>query len=730
MTDMSRRKKPARARQKKAYARTPRASSPQNQLRAKTRWFQAPVGLLHKIEGLSDRRLVAAVFVFAVVVRLVYLGQLNDAPFFDHPVGDSKIYHERALGIAAGDIIGKEAYFHSSPFYPYFIGLVYKVFGVNFTILRLLQFLIGSLNCVLIYLLTKRICAPRKGPALLAGLAAAFYGTLVFFDGDLLMIPLVLLFVLVSVWLLTILPDSAGGPRLLRRRGATTAAALVSGVALGLAGLGKPNVLLFAPFAVAWILTGFSRSFYRKRWRAGALFVFGCVLAVFPITLRNYAVSHDFVLVSSNAGVNFYIGNNDLAEGIYFLPPDSGLDNARLYLSSRAAAEEATGKSNLKPSAVSAYWTGRALDFFERRPGDAAALLLRKFRLFWNHYEIPNHHNKYFIARTYAPFLGALPVGYGLIAPLAAIGLFLLLLNRPVAPPVRLYIGFAAVYMLSLIPFFITARYRLPVVPFLVVFASMGVWRLAAALRGRRWRFVFSALAVGAAVAVFVWWPMVDYDFGFNHTVIGTVYSDLATEQPENAVDHVQKAIVEFKTALELRPLSVDANYNLGVTYQRIGYFSGAVAALEAAVALQPTHVYAGKALAEARASLADSGDKIEASALPLTPFEAAVALTRSGNTFQAAEMYERVLRRDPHHPGAHSQLGAISFDRGDFEAAIGRFKKGLRYNPNHFVLNNNIAGAYYKVGDNAGARRHWERCLETDPGNESVLRQLRMLGG
>jgi tetratricopeptide (TPR) repeat protein len=95
----------------------------------------------------------------------------------------------------------------------------------------------------------------------------------------------------------------------------------------------------------------------------------------------------------------------------------------------------------------------------------------------------------------------------------------------------------------------------------------------------------------------------------------------------------------------------------------------------------------------------------------------------------EATAMYEQTLRNDPHHPGAYSQLGAIHFDRGDFETAIKYFKKGLRYQPDHFVLNNNIAGAYYKIGNTGKARQHWERCLEIDPQNESVLRQLRLIG-
>ncbi len=715
---MSRRKKAAVARKNKEKAGRASKGGPPRKVVGKP-----------SLDAVPEWFLVAIVFAVALAVRLVYLGQLNDTPFFDHPVGDSRIYHERALDIAAGDLVGKEAYFHSSPFYPYFMALVYKVFGVNFTFLRIIQFLIGSANCVVIYLLTRKISPRRRGPALAAGLAAAWYGTLVFFDGDLLMITLVLFFTSVSVLLTASLIAPEGPPGTSSRPWGKPAAAVVAGLLLGFAGLGKPNVLLFAPFGVLWILTGFTRRWVWARRREVVLYTLGCVLAVSPITLRNYLVSKDFVLVSSNAGVNFFIGNNALADGIFMLPADSGLENTRLYLSSRDAAEAATGRTGLKPSQVSAYWTSRAFDYMKQRPRDAAALWARKFHLFWNHYEIPNHHNKYFITRAYAPVLNRFAVGYGFVAPLAITGLLLVFLSGPVAPVTRLYVGFILVYMGSLIPFFITARYRLPVVPFLVVFAATGLWALVDCFRRKRWVHAATAVGVGAAAAAFAWWPMVSYDFGFNHTVIGTVYSDKATEQPDRAVEHVKRAILEYKTALELRPLSVDAHYNLGITYQRIGYYSGAVRELETAVALKPNHAYAAKALGEVRAELERTGDKIVEAALPRTTFELASDHANSGRISEAAALYERVLEQDPHHVGAYSQLGTIRFDRGEYEAAIGWFKKGLRYQPDHFVLNNNIAGAYFKAGDLAAARRHWERCLELDPDNESVKRQLRLVG-
>jgi len=684
-------------------------------------------------EQVPEIVLVIVVFVVALAARLIYLSEFNDAPFFHHPVGDSQIYHLRALGIAGGDLIGREAYFHSSPFYPYFLALIYKVFGVHFTVVRIIQFVIGSATCVLIYQLTRRVAPDSKGAPLVAGIAAALYGTLAFFDGDLLMISLVLLFVCGAVLVLSTLDRPAadeGGPESSRRYAAWKEAliALAAGVLLGLAGLGKPNVLVFAPFALVWILTGFGRRFELRRLAAALTFIVGCVAAVAPITARNYAVSNDFVLVSSNAGVNLYIGNNESADGIFMLPPDSGLDNTRLYLSSREAAEAATGTDNMRPSEVSAYWTSRALDYFRAHRGDALALTWRKFRLFWNQYEIPNHHNKQFITINYATSLAALFVGFKLVAPLAVMGIVLLFVTRPITSIARLYLGFVSVYMISLIPFFITARYRLPVVPFLIVFAAFGAFKMAQVVQKKKWRQAGIAAGAGVVAAIFVTLPMVNYDFGFNHTVVGSVYSDLATEEPNQAVEYIEKAIVEYKTALELRPLSVDAHYNLGVTYQRVGYYSGAVKELESAVRLQPTHAYASQALEEARLALEETGDRVDASAIPHTNFERGLDYTKRKQNDQALLMYLQVLKKDPHHAGAWSQVGAVYFDSGNYGQAIQKFKKGLKYKPNHFVLNNNIAGAYYKQGNTKRARRHWEKCLEVDPENESVLRQLRML--
>ena len=62
------------------------------------------------------------------------------------------------------------------------------------------------------------------------------------------------------------------------------------------------SVLLFVPVALLWA---------RRQARApvGAL-ILGFALVIAPVTLRNRVVGGEWVPISYNAGINFYLGNN------------------------------------------------------------------------------------------------------------------------------------------------------------------------------------------------------------------------------------------------------------------------------------------------------------------------------------------------------------------------------------------------------------------------------------
>src|SRR5436309_556610 len=68
------------------------------------------------------------IFVVAILVRLIHLWQIRDAPFFSILMGDARVYDQWALEIARGDWIGQTV-FYQAPLYPYFLGTLYAIAG-------------------------------------------------------------------------------------------------------------------------------------------------------------------------------------------------------------------------------------------------------------------------------------------------------------------------------------------------------------------------------------------------------------------------------------------------------------------------------------------------------------------------------------------------------------------------------------------------------------------------
>src|SRR5215204_4285802 len=119
------------------------------------------------------------IFGIAFAVRLIHIWQLKGSPFFDTLLGDANGYDLWAQRLAAGDWIGSDV-FYQAPLYPYFLGVVYAVFGRDLLAVRIIQAAIGSASCVLLGLACARLFSKRVG--LIAGLVLALWAPAIFFD--------------------------------------------------------------------------------------------------------------------------------------------------------------------------------------------------------------------------------------------------------------------------------------------------------------------------------------------------------------------------------------------------------------------------------------------------------------------------------------------------------------------------------------------------------------------
>ena len=471
-----------------------------------------------------DVRALGLVVVAAFAARLVHLTELSRLPLFDRPTVDAALYLDAARTWAQG---GLPPVFFKPPLYPALLAALWHFCGDQFLLLRLLGAVAGTATCGLVWWIARRWFGPRI--ALVAGLLYALHRTAVYFEGELLELGVATLLHVGSLALLL----RAGSP------GAGRRSAVVAGLGLGIASLARPTLLVFAIAALVWL----------GRRRALPLLA-GIALGVAPVTLHNAVRGHDFVLVASNFGLNYYLGNNPRADGRSAAADDLPANPGAAERAARTLAETARGRP-LRPSEVSAYWFRRGLAFDAAEPLQAAGLALRKLFFAWNAAEISDNDDLDGLAR-HLHWLGHLPVGTWLLAPLGLAGLIL--------APRRRAVGLGKLYVFShvasLLPFFVVARFRLPWMPVLAIFAAWTIVELLERLRHTH----AGRLQVAAVVAI----------------------AGLACSVPAFGVR---------------APIDFDFEYKLAYAYQQEGQIDTAIATYRAAVERNPNHALALNAL-------------------------------------------------------------------------------------------------------------------------------------
>lgn len=405
------------------------------------------------------------VFALAFALRLVHVLAMRQSPYFDHPIVDAFTFHQAAQSIASGDG-HPDRIFWQPPGYPYFLGLIYwSTGGVNFLVPRLVQAALGAFAATL----TAWIGARHFGRAvgLAAGLAVALYGTLIYFDGELLGVSLTVALQLGAVGL-ALLARGAERPRLLW---------IAAGAVGGLASLVTATSLIFiGTFAV------FAR-------RLAPWCLLGAMLAVAPATIRNLVKGGELIPISWNGGVNLYIGNNSRYNEVVAVRPD---------IQWKDLTAEPVRHGIWSKGGASSYFVRKVTEWARRDPLAFLRLQLRKFGLLLGGDEIFRNQAIY-PARSYSPVLWALlwkapgiAFPFGVLVPLSLVGLTV---ARKRAPLLAWIVVVCAV---ANVAFFITARYRVPLVPYLAIFAAQGVrWFLMEAKRPAR------AIAAAGVVGVF-----------------------------------------------------------------------------------------------------------------------------------------------------------------------------------------------------------------------------------
>ncbi len=503
---------------------------------------------------------VLLVCLLAVGTRAVFLWDVRVDPTYHYLVHDEGVNDKIARAILAGDM--PSVSYYKAPLYMYGLAGVYRVFGAEPMRARWVQIFVDSLCPVLILLITRRLFGSL--PALLAGVATAVYWCFVFYSVELVDTSLACVFYLLLAWLMVSLPEA---------RWYTWA---LCGAALGLGAVTRPNVLAFAPVlamtvvAVGWWRgrrqpagtppPGVLRTLGKPVLHAAAL-TLGCCATILPVTLHNYVVAGDRTLIGTYGGLNFYVANSPWSDGKHGplivgegVPDISAMDRDNIwsrldlnYNIARTYAQKQLGRT-LTMGEVDAYFYDLTKGHIRRHPHKFLADSVKRCCWFFNSYEFPNVKDLYRLCGVSAILNGLSWFHYGVLCPVAVLGVFLAVLARPRADGMVYYVAMLASLFLPGLFFVMNSRYRLPTVYLLVPMAAYGVVRFVRLWREpSRWPTRLGSCAVLLGAGLLGNLDLFDYAADTHHTELRMTYAQ-ACERTER-YDLLGEATRRFEDA-------------------------------------------------------------------------------------------------------------------------------------------------------------------------------------
>ncbi len=658
-------------------------------------------------EGARQFLIVTAV---AFALRAVHIWFMRVNPLFDHPIMDAGVHDVWARGILDGTWPGPEPFFRA-PLYPYLLAGLYAVFDAARLPVQLVHGLISALGAGLAALCATRLWSRAAGWC--AGLLLALLWTSIWYAGELLLVTVPVTLNLLWLWLL-VRGDGEIRPRTL---------ALV-GLALGLSAIARPNVLIVLP-AVAWFLWR-----ERRPRRSGWLMLAaGLALPILPVTVSNLVRGGDTVLIASQGGVNFYIGNNAQSDGRTAIVPGTrptwqgGFDDAV------AKAERAEGRA-LKPSEVDRHYLKRGLTFWLERPGEALRLYGRKLYMLLGAGERSN--NKFIYPwREWSPLL-QLPVlaGWPLLLALAVLGWS----RRDGGPGARrLLLGTVAAYALSILLFFVNARFRLPVAAILAMPAGAGLAALIATVRGRGWRLGLVGPAVAAVLLAVSLSDLRGFDERrtelnpFYPFTLGNAWA--AAGEPTQAIAAYRRALsIQSRTHnLQFDLIRDNLHRSLVDLLTSEGRVEDATQAAGRWVQAAPNHIearmrYGDLLLATGRVDEAAVQFDIVLRTTPEDPqaqLGSAWVLLRQGDTGAALRRFRNLERIDAGNVQAGFGAGLCLMSMERYEEAEAAFQGVLQRDPGYWQAWGNLADIYQRTGRTDLARRAYREVLRVNPGDQ-----------
>ncbi len=636
-----------------------------------------------------SRYFLYGALVLAVLLRVEYSRELILSPFGQHLMLDAEWYDQAARAVRDGVPLDDGRAYFRPPAYPYFLAALYAVADGSLWLVRTVQWILGVAHVALVWFIARRTHEDPRVASVAAFLAAT-YGMFVYFEGEIL-----------TTALGVVLSTAAVALLLEGDRRPSWVLTFCGGLVIGLASITHGTALALAPAAALWTLFG-----GKRRILSTVALTVGVLLPVGGVTARNFVASGDLVLVASQGGINFYVGNNPDSDGKSALAPGfaeagqvlrsgdeyrDGVEVAAETLAERDAGRE------LSQAEINRHWYGEAFEWMRDQPKDALVHGVRKVVFFWSGHEISNNRDLRDQARRFTPILRVFLAQWALLVPFGLMGLALTARRRPA----RLLVSCLAFYSFAIVAFFVCSRYRQPAIAWLIPFGAAGLvltWDRVREARDDPRR------AAGIGVVLVALFLATNPTF-LTRTGIADVLSE------NDAPFH---------------------RFNLAVVFERAGDLDRAIEEYRAAAAtgIADPRIYLNLGNSLARTGREDEARDAYRTALRIAPdygpiiqSNLGVLAAQRGDWPEALRRFRECVSQDPGHVGGQLGVGLASLELGRFDEAIVAFRRTLQLpGAPRGQVHRNLAACYLETGLPEEAMREARAALEADPADVGAV--------
>ncbi len=566
----------------------------------------------------SDILFLCVIFIVALFSCIAYdIFLRHHYAFYRFPSSDVQYYLNWAKTILTQPIKAQKI-FWGIPFYPYFLAAVLQISAGKLFIVRLCQFILHALSSVLVFFIANKLFDKRIGK--ISAFLVAINPILIYYTWLLMPTTLITFMGLLLTYLLVLYPSSQNPKEW-----------FLLGLIWGIAIIADGKFLIFFLLLSLWNIGKRDQKRRGTPIPLGPVKTFlaltgGVILILGALTIRNFIVFHDLLIISPQSGLSFFAGNNPSATGGYRNPIFIRPSHTTQDIDQRIFAEQSL-KKKLAPSEVCRFWWGRGLRFIYQDPIAYLNLLRKKFSVFFidaeNTYDIDLIFQKKFIRK-----FNINP--NRLIISLALIGILLSIWQKRSSPEILLLLLSQLFFSLL---FFVNYRHKTTILPFFILYEAYAISAILEYIRLRKMRYLMSIIML-----IGLFWAILKPARLPKNFINYTYWSKMAPILAENGKK--KNAEKYYRYALAYAPLDTNTLYNMGTLYASQKQWQKAIPYFQRVIVLNPLEVNAW--------------------------YNLAYCHQKTGDWNAALSEYKKVLHLAPSSKDALYQLARLYKEKGD----------------------------------------------------------------